>query len=115
MKHQEKIRMVIERVHIDNAFKERVMKIHTEKDFLKLLAEMKIVLEPDEIEKYFKGFLKLQEMEKTEMFQKNWKSGLPDGIRSTIRQSNYKNTKLHLNAAFLMRLLFGRTTMSGFK
>ena len=64
MKHQEKIRMVIERVHIDNAFKERVMKIHTEKDFLKLLAEVKIVLEPDEIEKYFKGFLKLQEMEK---------------------------------------------------
>ena len=64
MKHQEKIRMVIERVHIDKEFKERVMKIHTEEEFLKLLDEVKITLEPDEIDKYFKGFLKLQEMEK---------------------------------------------------
>lgn len=64
MKHQEKIRMVIERVHIDKEFKERVMKIHTEEDFLKLLDELKIVLDSDEIEKYFKGFLKMQDMEK---------------------------------------------------
>ena len=56
--------MVIERVHIDKEFKEEVMKIHTEKEFLKLLDEMKITLDPDEIDKYFKGFLKLQEMEK---------------------------------------------------
>ncbi len=64
MKHQEKIRMVIERVHIDEEFKKKVMKIHTEKEFLKLLDEVKITLEPDEIDKYFQGFLKLQEMEK---------------------------------------------------
>jgi ribosomal protein L19E len=64
MKHQEKIRMVIEKIHIDKEFKERVLKIQSKKDFLKLIDEEKIVLEPDEIEKYYNGFLKLQEMEK---------------------------------------------------
>lgn len=64
MKHQEKIRMLIERVHIDQEFKEEVMKIHTKEEFLKLLDESQITLEPDEIDKYFNGFLKLQEMEK---------------------------------------------------
>ncbi|MBK5247027.1 MAG: hypothetical protein JJE49_07165 [Peptostreptococcaceae bacterium] len=64
MKHEEKIRMVIEKVHIDKVFKERVLNIHSQKDFLKLIDEEKIVLEPDEIEKYYNGFLKLQDMER---------------------------------------------------
>ncbi|MBK5263577.1 MAG: hypothetical protein JJE17_13595 [Peptostreptococcaceae bacterium] len=80
MKHQEKIRMVIERVHIDKEFKERVMKIHNEKDFLELLDELKIVLEPDEIEKYFNGFLKLQEMEKN--------GDVPEELEEWLARSN---------------------------
>ena len=64
MKHQERFRMMLERMHSDEKFKDRIMKIDTQKDFEGLLAEQEIILEADEVDKYYKGFLKIKEMEK---------------------------------------------------
>lgn len=65
MKHQEKFRMMLERMRIDEKFNERLMKITHKKEFEELLIEEGITLEPGEIDKYFDGFLKTKEMEKT--------------------------------------------------
>ena len=85
MKHEEKIRGLIQRVRIDEEFKKRVMKIQNKEDFLELIAEEGITLEPDEVEKYFNGFLKTQEMVKN--------GEVPEDLREWLARWNPEHNK----------------------
>lgn len=85
MKHQEKFRMMLERMHIDETFKERLMKINTQKDFEELLTEQGITLEADETNRYYEGFLKTKEMEKN--------GEIPEDLREWVARWNPDHNK----------------------
>lgn len=63
MRHQDKLKRLLERMDIDEVFKKRVHTVVDENGFRELLEEFEISATPEEFTKYYNGFLKMKEMD----------------------------------------------------
>lgn len=89
MRHQDKLKRLLERIDIDEVFKKRAKDVTDEDGFRELLEEFEISATPEEFAKYYQGFLKMKDMDKI--------SDIPEilsGWLTTGDAEHLKNIKL---------------------